>query len=463
MNHPDIAGIEELKEFLAAHPDTQMMEVLMPDINGIPRGKRIPRREFETFFTSGLKSPVSASLMDTSGDISETLFKARYEGDPDRMIFPVAGSLCRIPWLESNTAQVLATFRELSGEICYRDPRNVLQRAMQPLQDMGLKPVVATETEFYLLEDTKGSVPKPLRGRVPGTGIRQPGLQFGMLEDLWDVDGFLETVRSGAVEQGIPVTSVLSEFSGGQFEINLHHVEDALQACDQAIMLKRLIKGSARSNGLGATFMAKPFEGVAGSGLHVHISLYDTDGNNVLADPASDATPPIGDRMRHAVGGLAETMGDSMAIFSPNANSYRRLVLGNFAPVSPNWGYNHRAVALRIPVSGTADTRIEHRVAGADSNPYLVMAALMAGLHHGLSNACDPGEMIMPSQQLPEEKVTLPIRWREAVQTFQRSSVLPRYLGEQYHQIYATVKLDECQEYHERISPLDYEYYLRAV
>jgi glutamine synthetase len=209
--------------------------------------------------------------------------------------------------------------------------------------------------------------------------------------------------------------------------------------------------------------MAKPFAGIAGCGLHIHVSLYDQQGNNILADESSTATPPISSKMRHAVGGLTETMADGMAVYAPNANSYRRLIRGNYVPLSPSWGYNHRSVSLRIPVSNLENTRIEHRVAGADANPYLVMAAIMAGLHHGLVQECDPGEMIGEAQRLPKEEVNLPIRWEGALDRFRDSSVLPHYLGEEYHQIYAVVKEGECDEYHAMISPLDYEWYLRAV
>jgi len=463
MNYPDAANVEELDSFLAAYPDTRMMEVLVVDLSGILRGKRIPRSEFKKFFTTGLNSPGASVLMNTYGDVSEELDIPMYEGDPDKIIYPIAGTLSTVPWLKSGPAQVIAGYRELSGEPCYRDPRNVLQRAMQPLVDMGLNPVVATETEFYLLEPNDSGVPKPYLGRVPGTGIRQPGLQFGMMEDLWDVDEFLESVGSGALQQNLAVTTMLSEYSGGQFEINLHHFENVIKACDQAVLLKRLIKGSARAHGLGASFMAKPFAEMAGCGLHVHVSLYDRAGNNVLADKTSTETPPVSDKMRHAIGGLGETMADNMAIFAPNANSYRRLLPGNYVPLSPSWGYNNRLVSLRIPVSGLDDTRIEHRVAGADANPYLVMAAIMAGLHHGLTRQCDPGKMIEAGQKLPNETASLPTRWEPALQCFEHSEVMPQYLGEEYHRIYSRVKTDECNDYYASVNPLDYEYYLRAV
>lgn len=463
MNSIDAATLDELNTFLAENPDTSMMEVLVIDLNGIARGKRIPRCEFETFFRNGLKNCASTALMDTTGDVTDDLEIGTADGDPDKLIYPIAGTLAVIPWLQSDTAQVLAGYRELDDEPCYYDPRNILRRALQPLTDMGLKPVVATELEFYLLEPVEGTTPKPVLGRVPGTGIRQPGIQYSMLEDLWDQDAFLESVRRGGELQNIPVTTALTEYAAGQFEINLHHVDDVVTACDHSVLLKRLIKGSAREHNMGASFMAKPFADSAGCGLHIHISLYDEQGVNIFVDPQSNQVPPVSPRMRHAIGGLADTMADSMAIYSPNANSYRRLLPDNFAPLSPNWGYNHRCVSLRIPVSGSADTRIEHRVAGADANPYLVMASIVAGIHHGLENRCDPGVMIAEKQKIEEEVISLPTRWEAALDQFEKSTVLKHYLGEDYHHIYSTVKRGECNAYHAMISPLDYQWYLRAV
>jgi len=258
------------------------------------------------------------------------------------------------------------------------------------------------------------------------------------------------------------MTTVHSEFSPGQYEINLHHVDDPVAACDQGILLKRIVKGVAREHGLAATFMAKPFAEIAGSGLHIHFSLYSAEGENIFADPDSGKTPAISDNLRYAIGGLAETMAESMAIFAPNANSFRRLIPGNFAPLAPNWGYNHRDVSLRIPVSGHKDCRVEHRVAGADANPYLVMAALAAGIHYGLTHQCDPGEMIAEGEEMIEE-ITLPRRWPDALDKFDKAAILPDYLGGNYCRMYGTVRRDECEQFYAQVSNIDYNWYLRSM
>ena len=458
----NIANESELDKFIKQYPDTKMMEILMPDMNGIIRCKRIPREEFSTFFCHGVKGPASTTLLNVRGEFCDEVDFANLEGDPDKLIYPIAGTLAPITWLKSDTAQVLATFTELDGSPALFDARNILYKALLPLQAKGLRPAVATELEFYLIKSGDGPLPELFLAKIPGTNVDQSGTQYAMPEDLWDNDQFLEDVRLACELQNVPMTTVHSEFSPGQFEINLHHVGNPVTACDHAILLKRIIKGVARQHGMAATFMAKPFADIPGSGLHVHFSLYDSDGRNVFFEANSLEIPAISDTFRHAIGGLAETMSDAMAIFAPNANSYRRLIPGNFAPLTPNWGYNHRDVALRIPVSGEKDCRIEHRVAGADANPYLVMAALVAGIHHGICQGCDPGEMIPEGVEI-DEVITLPRIWSAALDEFDSSAVLPQYLGEDYCRLFGTVRRGECEQFATQVSNIDYDWYLRSM
>jgi glutamine synthetase len=233
-----------------------------------------------------------------------------------------------------------------------------------------------------------------------------------------------------------------------------------LRACEHALLLKRIIKAAAREHGMAATFMAKPFAKIPGSGLHIHVSLLDQDGTNVFAGESSDG--PFSDTLRHAIGGLAKLMPQSMALFAPNANSYRRFQRGVFAPVDANWGVNHRAVSLRIPLSGDQNRRVEHRVSGADANPYLVTAALMAGLHHGITQKCDPGKMVK-AREIIEEQVNLPVRWPLALDEFASGTVLPEYLGERFCQVFTACRREEEERFHSEITNRDYEWYLRGV
>jgi glutamine synthetase len=260
--------------------------------------------------------------------------------------------------------------------------------------------------------------------------------------------------------QNIPAGAALSEFSPGQYEVNLQHVDDPVLACDHAVLLKRAVKAAARKNGLAATFMAKPFAETAGSGQHVHVSVLDQDGNNIFAGESKDG--PFSDQLRYAIGGLGEAMAESMAIFAPNANSYRRHSPGNFVPASPNWGPNHRGVALRIPLSGPLNRRLEHRVAGADANPYFVVAAILAGIHHGIDTKCEPRPMT-PERAKLDYTVEIPTRWPHALDAFDAGKILPRYLGEHYHELFSKCQREEESIFNAEIPGKDFDWLLRAV
>ena len=449
---------DELEDFLRTAPDTRLMELLLPDMNGVLRGKRVGPDEFEDVLSSGINMCGSTAILNTKGATFSRVTYGSQDGDPDVNARAVAGSLAPIPWSTVPSAQVLLELREIDGSAYFADPRQVLRAALQPLKDLGLHPVVATELEFYLIEHD-GVEFHPRMSRIPGSELPQTGLQYANLDDLIDIDPFLTTLADFCRAQSIPAGAALSEFAPGQFEVNLHHVDDPVLACDHAVLLKRAVKAAARAHQLAASFMAKPFAGYAGCGLHIHTSLLDAEGRNVFAGTSKDG--PFSDTLRHAIGGMAAAMAESLAIFAPNANSYRRFGPGTYTSLTPNWGPNHRDTALRIPLSSAKNTRVEHRVAGADSNPYLVMAALLAGLHHGIANQCEPGPMVKTGEVI-EHQTTLPCRWDAALDAFERGTILPAYLGKQYHELFATCRREENDVFHAEISNRDYEWYLRA-
>lgn len=450
---------KELSDYLEAHPDTRYLEVLVPDMNGILRGKRAERGDFYKLFGKGMNLCAATAILDSRGQTFASIPQGGRDGDPDVKGMAVPGSLAPVPWVNMPTAQVLIEMCNFDGSLYPNDPRNVLRNALQPLRDLGLRPVLATELEFYLVEHD-GERFQPRMPRIPGSALPQPGLQYAMMEDLYEIDDFLADLDAICQAQNIPAGAALSEFSPGQFEVNLHHVDDPLLACDHAVLLKRAVKAAAARNGMGATFMAKPFAETAGSGLHVHISLLDEAGANVFAGESGDGS--FSETLRHAIGGLGALMAESMAVFAPNANSYRRHAPGNFVPASPSWGVNHRGVAMRIPLSRPENTRVEHRVAGADANPYLAVAAILAGIHHGISTAVDPGPMTPQGQEL-DYQVTVPIRWPQALEAFDHGRILRDYLGPGYHRLFSDCRREEEANYNAEIPTKDFDWYLRAV
>src|SRR5690606_34372283 len=210
------------------------------------------------------------------------------------------------------------------------------------------------------------------------------------------LDGYLLTVREWAKAQQLPADATTAEFGPGQFEINLLHRADALAAADDCIYLKRIIEQAARWHGLQSTCMAKPYAEHAGSGLHVHASVIDRDGRNIL--DAGGGDPAV---LKSVCAGMLATMRDAQLIFAPFANSYRRFQPGSFAPVDIDWGHGHRGTAIRIPDSDGPAARIEHRVAGADANPYLLLTAILGGMLIGLDENLDPGPATQPGSEPP--------------------------------------------------------------
>jgi glutamine synthetase len=450
---------KELESFLEQYPETQFIDVFAPDINGVLRGKRIRESDFGKVFGGGSNYCGSTTILGVKGEISESVSYGARDGDPDIRSHAVAGSLAPVPWATLPTAQCLLELAEFDGTPYFLDPRNVLRNAMRPLKDAGLHPVIATELEFYLVVHDGGTF-KPRMPEIPGSNLPQAGIQYAHPDDLEGIEPFLVDLDRFCAAQNIPAGAALSEYSPGQFEVNLQHVDSPELACDHAVLLKRAVKAAARRNGMAATFMAKPFQEFAGSGLHLHISLLDDDGNNVFAGKCADGD--FSDTLRHAIGGLAEAMGESMAVLASNANSYRRYAPGFYAPATPNWGPNHRDLAMRIPVASQKNMRVEYRVAGADANPYLVVAAVLGAMHHGISRECDPGRMVQEHEEV-EYKATLPLRWPLALDAWDAGAILPKYLGEEYHRVFAACRREEEDKFHAEVTNRDYEWFLRAV
>lgn len=454
----------EADAFLAAHPGVKTIELLMPDMCGILRGKRLTKNSFKKLYSGSVRTPGSLYLLDITGQDIPAVLLGFADGDPDKFCRPAPGTLKPVPWAEQPLGQVLGSMTEDDGAPLYSDPRAILASTVARLGELGLKPSVAIEQEFYLLDRKRGPGGAPQPAFSEQSGYRQSTTQVAGMEELYDFESFLAEVERCCEVQGLPAEAASKEYAPGQYEINLHYVADAVTACDQAVMLKRIIKAVARRHGVVASFMAKPFEETAGSGTHVHVSLYHEDGANAFARGARQEINGmgVGEPLLHAVGGLIACMAESMAIFAPNANSYRRFRPGLFVPVSPSWGVNNRSAGIRIPPSDDQALRIEHRNAGADTNPYLAAAAILAGIHHGLTAKIDPPPA-SDGDRDPEGLPELPLDWHTALDRFRDGTILPFYLGEKYHGVYETCRRFECEAFKARIQPLDYEWYLRTV
>jgi glutamine synthetase len=450
-----IAARVELEAFLARHPDVQAVQIMITDPSGVLRGKSVQREELARIFDSGRQVAGSILGLDITGQDVEDTGLVWETGDADMTARPIAGSLVRAPWIAAPTGQLLLTMFDGQGAPAAADPRHALVRVLDLFAGQGLTPVVACEIEFYLLKEEAGGRLVPAGGGRLGERQKIDAYSLQRLDDLAPV--FDEVYRAAAA-QGLPAETLMSEYSPGQFEITLHHRDDALRAVDEAVMFKRAVRGAAQKHGLVACFMAKPFTGRAGSGLHVHVSVNDARGTNLFASDDPVGTPAL----RHAIGGMQETMAESMAIFAPNANSYRRFVSESYAPVAPIWGVNNRTVSLRVPAGPAVSRHVEHRIAGADANLYLAVATVLGGAARGLAQRTDPGPPITGNGYAQPMKQTLPRSWREALDFAESSDFLAATLGREFLHIFFAIKEQECARFSAEVSELDYAWYLRS-
>lgn len=454
-----IASPAEARRFLDAHPEVQFFEILFTPLSGVPRGKRLRRHELLAIYEYGRFLPGSVLVGDITGRDCEETGLVWEDGDADRLAKPAPGTLVKAPWLGDDIGQVVTSMYELDGRPNDLDPRHVLRGVMERFAADGLTPVVACELEYYLVDPRRTAAGGVELAGALTTGERPTLHEPYGLRELEDFSGFLRELWAAADVQGVPLETAIAEYAPGQLELTLRHGPDALRAADEALMYKRIAKGVAVRHGVEATFMAKPFTERSGNGLHLHVSVNDSGGENIFASEDPAGTPAL----RHAVGGMKATLADGMAIFAPNANSYRRFRANSYAPVAPTWGVNNRTVSLRVPAGPAKGRHIEHRVAGADANPYLALAALLAGVHHGLANGADPGPPVVGDgyAAAAASDLRLPTTWFAAVDHFERSDVMRDYLGDRFVTMFGKVKRTEQDRFFAVVSPLDYDWYLK--
>ena len=450
----ELATIKEFNDFKKKHKKIKYLDVILGDLSGIIRGKRIPISDADKIFTAGVQFCYSTFLLDTSGYCPDAEGRGFTDGDPDANYYPVKNTLSITPWHIDNIAQVLITIQDESRYSSIIDPRNVLAKVWDNFSKLKLYPRVAFELEFYLIkrrnkldENPTPPVSKRNKRQAEGTQV------YGMSE-LDDFYNFLEEINNFCKIQNIPASTASSEFAPGQFEINLNSTTNLLKAADDSVLLRRLVKETAIKHGYEATFLSKPYLSEAGSGMHLHLSLYDKNKKNVFSKNKLKNK-----NLLHAIGGLQKTMYECMAIFAPNINSYRRFLPDQFVPVNSSWGPNNRSVAFRIPVSNEEATRIEHRVAGAEANAYLVLSSILTGTMYGLKNKIIPDKpRIDNACDNPDKE--MPLNINDALSKLENSKVINRYLTKEYVKIYVDLKRKEQVSFHSEISNTELKWYL---
>jgi len=448
-----LASRTEWQEFSRAHSDVEALDAFIIDVNGNTVGKRLSVADAEKVFTDGVQFSSCALIADVRGLGHNVQGMGGSDGDPDGTALPISGTLRTLPWARPSIAQVHCSMRHAATrETLWFDPRVILAAVAAKCRDAGVHPVIACELEFYLLDPARRADGGIALASLPGRGGPPRRAANLSMDAIDDSSPFLSGVAAAAAEQGVPVCGAVAEYGIGQYEVNLRHVADPLLAADHAVLLKRIVKGVAQSMGMLASFMAKPFARQPGSGLHVHLSITDEADANRFGLPGGELL------LQQAVAGMQALMFDSVGFCAPSFNSYRRY-LGPFVPKSRDWGHNNRSVAFRVPAAHGAARRVEHRVAGADASPHLVVAAVLAAALHGIAHGLSATTPVEGRVQADFDRA-FPHGLQAALDRLEQSSLLAEYIPARFLQLFAELKRGEYAVLIEDLFIPEFDFYL---
>ncbi|NNU79846.1 glutamine synthetase [Halovulum dunhuangense] len=450
----DSAQATDIDSWIAARPELKSLRVAVCDLNGCYRGKRVPVEGALKSLRDGIRMPLTLSAQDIWGrDIVDN--PALEAGDGDGIARPTGRAPLDVDWLERPSALMPLWMFTEDGRPSPTDPRQVLARVVERAARAGLTAVVGTELEFHLIDASDRFPAAPIS---PATGRRLMADGVHAVDDLDGFDAFFDRLYAAAGRSGVPVDAAIAEGSPGQFEVTLRHQADILKAADDAQFLKRLVRGIARQHGLAATFMAKPYQDYSGNGFHVHMSLLDRDGRNMF----DDGTPQGSAMLRHAVAGCLGVLEPLTLIFAPHLNSYRRLAPGSHAPSFVSWAHENRYAALRIPGGPGYSRRLEHRVSGADANPYLVLAVVLGAALDGIEAGREPPPALV-GNPLESDLPQLTGSWEQAITAFRDSDAAAALLGPEMATIFGAAKAQEWERFTARMSEFELQSYLEVV
>jgi glutamine synthetase len=445
-----------MKDWLRKHPEVRTIRVAAVDLNGQARGKRIPARFADKVVKDGTRFPFSVLNLDIWGEDIDDSPLVFDKGDADGILLPTERGFIPMPWLEAPTALLpIWMFRE-NGKPYEGDPRHALRAVVERYKERGLTPVAAIELEFFLIDDSGKTLQVP---PSPRSGKRRKAAETLSIRALDAFDTFFTDLYDACEAMDIPADTSTSETGLGQFEVNLMHCDDALRAADDAWLFKMLVKGLARRHGFAASFMAKPYLEYSGSGLHTHFSVLDKSGDNIFDSGGTKGSA----MMRNAIAGCLTSMRDSALILAPHENSFERLVPGKHAPTAISWGYENRTAAIRVPAGNPSARRIEHRVAGADVNPYLMLATILGAALIGIEDGLEPPSPITGNAYAMDDLPQIPSTWEDAIEAFETSAIMRRILPKELIRNLVLTKKQELHYIAELTAEEKVELYLDTV
>lgn len=433
------------------------VECLIPDLNGVLRGKVLPAAKLLQSQRDGtLRLPSSVFAVTVTGEYADVEGDDEAFSDPDMVLRPLVDTARVAPGMKTPTAFVFADAHHADGRPWASSPRHVLASVLDLYREKGWRPVVAPELEFYLTAPNPDP-DLPLTSPAGRSGRAETSPQPYGLEAITEYEDLIDAIYEYSEIADLDVDTLIHESGAAQLEVNFIH-GDAVTLSDQVLVFKRIVRQVALNHGVYGTFMAKPMEHQPGSAMHLHISVVDDQsGVNLFADPSGDDSPLF----RRFIGGLQTYLPRVAPLFAPNVNSFRRMRPSHSAPINVQWGRDNRSCGLRVPMSNRDNRRIENRLPGADANPYLAMAAALICGYLGIEEGIEP--TAPEGGNAYHHARTLPKTLEEAMERFSACSPVRSLLGEPFFRSFAAIKEAELEAYRGVISSWERDHLLLKV
>ena len=433
------------------------IELILPDMNGIIRGKVLPAQKF-LLGTSRRTMRIASSILTVTmtGEYPEMLEEDEAIADPDCVLHPDESSICVAPGYRTPTAYVMCDALTNEGKAIDLAPRQVLRSVIELYHAKGWNPLIAPELEFFLT--SRNTDPDlPLETPIGRSGRAETVSQPYGLEAINEYEDLIEQVYEYCEIADIDIDTLIHEAGAAQLEVNFNH-GDPMHLADQVIIFKRIFRQVSLANGVYGTFMAKPMDNQPGSAMHIHQSLQDIEtGNNLFAHANGQDSPLF----RSYIAGLQKFLPECAPLFAPNVNSFRRMRPQYDAPINVQWGRDNRSCGLRVPLSDGQNRRVENRLPGADCNPYIAIAASLACGYVGIEMGLEPSAPLKGSAyRLPR---SLPRTLDEALERFKKCQPIRDVLGEEFCRVFAAVKELELDSFEGVVSAWEREHLLLKV
>lgn len=454
MEPINIKTAEEARKLLAERGDANV-KLAVTDMDGVMRGKYVSRSKFLSALEKGFGFCDVVVGWDSNDQLYDNASVTGWHtGFPDAAVRVIPES-CRLLPME-NCLLFLGEFVGHAGEVC---PRGILRKVIEKARSMGLEPFSALEYEFFLFSESPDSVrAKNYKNLQPWT----PGnFGYSMIRNSVHSDFYHDLLDLARV-MNFEIEGLHTETGPGVLEAAIA-VDSSLASADKGALFKTFSKVLAQRCGLMATFMAKWSPKYPGQSGHIHMSLKDESGHNIFFDPKAEHG--MSKELRHFTAGCQQLMPQVLAMVASTVNSYTRLIPGFWAPTNPTWGIENRTCALRVVPGSESSQRLEYRIAAADANPYLSLAAaLMSGLH-GLEQKLEPSEPIQGNAyDLPSDPATaLPTTLWEAAQRIKACQVARDILGDTFVDHFAASREWEEREFRKAITDWEMERYFEII